>query len=183
MAIVKITLDMGSESYVELENLQTEKERLNEVINLLSAINAGVKSASVTISTAPSVSTSSLVVSASGQVEDETFTINGTTFTLKDDLSGAGSTGLWIENSGTVATFCDNIVQGVNAYKSSTNKLNGVVVASDGSTSVTFTASEYGTVGNGLTLSESITNVTALDFGSTGIHIADDGTETTLSNG
>jgi hypothetical protein len=183
MAIVKITLDMGSESYPQLENLQSEKEKINNVIDLLSAINSGMKSASVVVSVDPSVAISALAVSASGQVEDETFTLNGVTFTLKDDLSGAGSTGLWIENSGTVATFCGNVVQGVNAYASSSNKLSGVVTATEDDTSVTFTASEYGTAGNGLTLSGSVTNVTVFDYGSTGIYIADDGTETTLTAG
>lgn len=92
-------------------------------------------------------------------VADETLTIANVTFTAKD----SGATGDQFDTSaGSVTTTAANLVVAVNA---STN-LTGKVVASSALGVVTLTAVVPGLQGNGLDLTESMTNTTKSAFAS-----------------
>ena len=177
MALIKILIDTGSDSYSELDNLQSRKESLPKVINYLKAINSGASSASVTVNKEVVEATSSITVSGTGQVNNETFTVNGETFTFK--TSGvSGFTGTFVEPSGTlVATTATNIANAIEG-QTLNKKLEGVVGASAAAGVVTVTFDEGGKVGNALDIAESVTDLTSAE-GATGTN----GTSTTLTSG
>ena len=177
MALIKILIDTGSESYSELDNLQDRKESLPKVINYLKAINSGAESATVTVQKEAVQATSTLTVSGSGVVADETFSVNGETFTFKD-LSGAGYTGLWVDiNAQTATQTGDNIVSAIE-NQTLNKKLEGVLGASNAAGVVTITSDEGGKIGNAIYVSESATDVAAAE-GVTGIN----GTVSSLTTG
>lgn len=178
MALIKVLIDTGSGGYSELDGLQSIKEELPKLINYLQAINSGAKSAKVEIDVAGVKKTSSLTISASGQQEDETFTVCGEVFTLKSSLGGAGATGTLVEISNTPATMALNIEKGIELNLSSKLGLAGVVGnVSVASNVVTIEAAEGGRIGNAIAVSEGMTNATAAS-GATGV----DGTSYTLAN-
>lgn len=177
MALIKILIDTGSDSYSELDNLQDRKESLPKVINYLKSINSGASSATVSLYKESIEATSSITVSGTGQVNDETFTINGETFTFKTSTV-SGFTGMWIEPSGTdttvTATNIANAIEGQTLNK----KLEGVVGAAAASSVVTVTFDEGGKVGNALDIAEAVTDLTSAD-GATGTN----GTVSSLTSG
>ena len=175
MALINIIIDMGSDSYSELDDLQSEKASLVKVINLLQAINSGAESASVTVEANAVQKVSTLTFSASGQVEDETFTLNGVDFTFKDTVSG-GYTGTWIDIDSDYETTAENTSDCIN--NTSNVAVEGILGAAASSGVVTLTATRGGKSGNAITLSESATNVAAA-AGASGTA----GTSTTLTSG
>jgi hypothetical protein len=178
MALIKVLIDTGSGGYSELDGLQSIKEELPKLINYLQAINSGAKSAKVEIDVNGVKKTSSITISASGQQEDETFTICGEVFTLKNNLGGAGATGFLVLKSDVPATMAANIKAGIDLNKNTALGLAGVVgdvtVASN---VVTIQAAEGGRVGNAIVVSEAMTQATAAS-GATGV----DGSSYTLAN-
>lgn len=87
---------------------------------------------------------------------NETCVICGVTFTAKT----SGATGNQFNISGTVATQATNIATAVNA----STDLTGICTATSALGVVTFTASVPGKIGNGLTLTEGLSNVTISSF-------------------
>jgi hypothetical protein len=179
MSLIKILIDTGDNSFSELDGLQSRKESLPKIINYLQALNSGAKSAEFVINIEPVQKVSTLTLTGTGQVEDETFTLNGVEFTLKDDLA-AGYTGLWVdldhEDEEVSAT---NIAACVNgAHAQAQLALNGVVGASSLGAVVTFTAVEGGKVGNAITLTDAATDAESAS-GASGTN----GTSTTISEG
>lgn len=158
MALINIVIDMGSDSYSELDSLQSEKGSLPKVINLLEAINSGVSSGSVVVEANAIQATDTFTLSASGQVEDEVFTINDVTFTFKDSAGGSYS-GKNVEISGLIATTAANMAAAVNA--ATDVELTSVVTASSSSGVATVTSDRGGLSGNAITVSTDATNVTA----------------------
>jgi len=181
MALIKILIDTGSASYSELDNLQSRKESLPKVINYLKAVNSGAESATITVNKVVLEATATLNVGGTGVANNETFDINGETFTFK--TSGVtGYTGAWIEPSATdTSVTADNIVSAVNNLVS--EAVEGVVTAAVTTSAaaasvVTLTFDEGGRVGNAITTSETATDFTVAQ-GVTGT----DGTSTTLTTG
>ena len=92
--------------------------------------------------------TGTLTITSTGPAADETFAIDGTTFTFKVSASSATE----VTISTTPATQAANIVSKVNAQMTTVTAANVLGV-------VTFTAVTRGTAGNSIALAESAANV------------------------
>jgi hypothetical protein len=169
MALIKLLIDTGSGGFSELDGLQSLKEEMPKLINYLQAVNSGAKSAELELKVNSLKKTTTMTVSASGQQEDESFVICGEEFTLKDNLGGAGATGMLVEISESVNTMAANIKKGIDLNINSKLGLKGVVGAvSVAANVVTVQAAEGGLVGNGIVITENITNL-AVAQGVTGV--------------
>lgn len=165
MALIKIEIDTGNESYSELDNLESRRESLPKVINYLKALNSGAESADFTIHVDGDQRTSSLTVSGTGTQADETFTVNGVDFTYK--TSGvSGYTGTWVEvDSSSTDNTASNMASAIEGQ--SDYRLEGVVGASASGSDVTVTADEMGEIGNAVHVETNATDVSA-SAGATG---------------
>lgn len=177
MALIKILIDTGSGGYSELDNLGNSKEYLPKVINYLEAINSGAKSAVVEVDVGSQKAVTSLTVTASGQQNDETFVVQGVTFTLKSDLGGAGHTGVWVEIDNLPQVMATNIKDGIEANLENF-ALKGIVGVSSSGAVVNISAVEGGKEGNAIVVTESVTQLSKA-VGATGL----DGTKYAISNG
>lgn len=113
-------------------------------LSILETVDSVASTATLTFTGAPS--------------NNETFSLLGTTFTAKT----SGATGNQFNIGSTVTESAQNVVAAVNA--SATALVTRNVVASNVAGVVTFTAIVPGTVGNFLTLTESLSNATAVNF-------------------
>lgn len=112
-----------------------------------------------------------LTVTAGGSSDAETCSVAGVTLTAK--TSGAVPANGEFNISATVATQATSMALAINSVAA----LSGIVTGSSALGVVTITAATKGLVGNGLQLSESLSNCTATAFA----HGAADPTATTLS--
>ncbi len=112
-----------------------------------------------------------LTVSAGGSSNGETCLVANVTLTA--ETSGADATLGQFNISATAATQAASMVTAINTVAA----LKGIVTAANVLGVVTITAVQKGLGGNGLQLSESLTNVAATAFA----HGAADATATTLS--
>lgn len=115
-------------------------------------------------------STATLTVSSTGSVNNETCVIANVTFTAKT----SGATGNQFNISATPATQAANMAAAINASAN----LTGIVTAAAVLGVVTLTAVVPGLLGNGLQISEALTNVALVSFAS-----GDDGTAYNISLG
>jgi len=159
MTLYRIDIDTDT-TVSQFDRIEAAKQGINDVMNFLSGVEGGAIDSDVVFKDTPVKATASLTFSASGQVADETFTVNGVTFTAK----AAGASGDQFNISGAIATTAANVVSAVNASTSA--GVAGVITASSSDGVVTFTSDVPGVHGNGFTLSESLTNCTAVDFAS-----------------
>jgi len=170
--MTKYRIDIDTDTTVsQFYRLEAAKSGITDIINLLSGIEGGVIDADLDFRDTPVAATGSITFSASGQVADETITVNGETFTAKD----SGASGDEFNISGTYTTTASNFATALNASTSA--GVAGVVTASADSGVVTLTADFSGVESNGFTVSESMTNVTAVDFSG-----GSNGTKSTLSS-
>lgn len=105
-----------------------------------------------------SVAATGLVTFTGAPSNNETLSIANVTFTAKT----SGATGNQFDIGGTVTETAENLVTAVNA----SSNLAGIVSASNAAGVVTLTALVPGTIGNGLELSESLSNATVTAFAS-----------------
>lgn len=124
---------------------------LKNLINYLQAMLGGRKSGTLGIRTGLAYATATLTVSSTGSVNDETMTIAGITFTAKT----SGATGNQFNISSTPATQATNMANAFNA----SSDLAGIVTAEAAGAVVALTSVVPGLVGNGLEITESLTNV------------------------
>jgi len=158
MTLYRIDIDTAI-GVSQLDRLEAAKSGITDVINLCSGIQGGAIDADFDVLDTPIQATSTLTLDATGQVADETFVICGVTFTAKD----SGATGPQFDISTTdVAVTAANIAVAVEASVEAA--LVGVVTTTSALGVVTFTCDVPGLVGNGLALSESLTQATAVDF-------------------
>ena len=94
--------------------------------------------------------TGTLTVTSTGPVNGETFVVAGVTFTAET----SGATGNQFNISSSPTTVAKNIATAVNASASTA----GLVTATSALGVVTFTSAVPGSIGNFLTLTESLTN-------------------------
>jgi hypothetical protein len=130
-------------------------EGFRGVINYLQAINGGQQNGTLTVLTGATYATATLT-STGAATATETCSICNVTFTAR----ASGATGNEFDVSATVATQATNIA---NAINNSTD-LEGIVTAEAAAGVVTITAVAPGAIGNGLQISESLTNVTLSSF-------------------
>lgn len=104
------------------------------------------------------IAASATIISAGSASNNETMTLLNQTLTAK--TSGAVAANGEFNISGTVGTQAANIAAAINALPA----LSGLVTTSVSSGTVTVTATAPGTVGNGLQIAESLTNVTVTQF-------------------
>jgi hypothetical protein len=104
------------------------------------------------------VQATATITSTGSAVNNETMSLANVTLTAK--TSGAVAANGEFNISGTVATQATNIKNAINAVSG----LSGVVTATSALGVVTVTSVAPGTIGNGLQMSESLTNVTVSQF-------------------
>lgn len=130
---------------------------LNNLVDYLGGVSGGNYAAKLNVQVG-AVKASATITSTGAATAAETFTLCNVVFTAV----ASGATGNQFNVSGTVATQAANIAAAINA----SSDLSGLVTATSALGVVTITAVVPGTVGNGLQLSESLTNVTATAFAS-----------------
>jgi len=123
--------------------------------NYIGALSGGNEMASLAFKVG-AVQATGLITSTGAATADETITVCNVVFTAK----ASGATGNQFNLSGTVATQATNIATAINASAD----LTGIVTASALLGVVTLTAVVPGLIGNGLALSESMTNVAVTAF-------------------
>lgn len=127
------------------------RTNVQELLNYLTCVAGGSRSASIAANTGPTAGTATLTVSAGGSSAAETMVLCGFTFTAR----ASGATGNEFNVSATAATQAANMVAAFNASADITGK----VVASNALGVITLTALVPGTAGNAFVVTESLTNV------------------------
>lgn len=123
--------------------------------NFVAATQGGNQMASYSFQVG-AVKASATITSTGAATADETLTVLNVVFTAKN----SGATGNQFNVSGTPATQAANIAAALNA----SSNLSGKVVATAALGVVTVTSVVPGLVGNGLQISDTLTNVTAAAF-------------------
>lgn len=104
------------------------------------------------------VAATGLVTFTGAPSNNETLSIANVTFTAKT----SGATGNQFNIGGDVATTAENLATAINA----SSDMAGIISASSSAGVVTLTSLVPGTIGNGLELSESLSNATVTAFAS-----------------
>jgi hypothetical protein len=143
------------------------REAADGLSNYFKALAGGVRSASVVV-LAGSVKATGLVTFTGAPVANETVTIANVVFTAK----ASGATGNQFNIGGSITLTAAALAAAVNA----SSNLAGIVTATSAVGVVTLTAVAPGVIGNGLALSETLTNSTVTAFAS-----GSDGTSYTIS--
>jgi phage tail sheath gpL-like len=157
------------ESYVDL-NGGDARTALNAFVNYINGCIGGQYRCAFNFTTG-AVKGTATITSTGAASNDETHTVCGVTFTAKT----SGATGNQWNLSAVVATQAANIAAAINA----SSDLSGIVTATSAAGVVTVTAVAAGAIGNGLEMTESLSNVTISNFATedTGV----DGTTYTIT--
>lgn len=123
--------------------------------NYIASLAGGNNAASLSIKVG-AVQATGLITSTGAATAAEIFTLCNVVFTAR----ASGATGNEFNASATVATQATNIAAAINA----STDLTGKVTATSALGVVTVTASVPGLLGNGLQLSEGLTNATITAF-------------------
>lgn len=129
----------------------TPHRNFDALSSYFAAIAGGVYAGAMVETTGAVQSQATLTVSAGGSSNGETMSLANVTFTAET----SGATGNQFNISATAATQAANMVAAFNASPD----LAGIVTASNVLGVITLTAVAPGTVGNGIQLSESLSNV------------------------
>lgn len=171
MSFVKILMSVP-DSAVTMKSILQLNTAANQVDNsnldkLIGDMIDGAQRSYTKISTGAVQATATLTSTGSA-VNNETALVANVTITAK--TSGAVAANGEFNISGTVATQAANIAAAINAVPA----LSGKVTATSALGVTTITAVQPGVSGNGLQLSEGLTNVTAVAFasGSDGSQVA-----------
>jgi len=142
------------ESWVNLDGSDARNE-LKAFVNWLQGVIGGRFGCDFDFTTGASYGTATLT-STGAATATETCTICAITFTAR----ASGATGNEFNVSATPATQAANIAAAVNA----STDLTGVCTASSALGVTTITSAVPGAIGNGLEITESLTNVALSDF-------------------
>jgi hypothetical protein len=129
---------------------------LQNLENYLVALSGGNERASLAIKVAAVQAAATLTVESTGSSNDETCIICNITFTAKT----SGASGNQFNISSTPGTQASNMAAAFNASSDLTGKVTAAAVAGV----VTITAVVPGLMGNGLQISEGLTNVALSAF-------------------
>lgn len=156
--LMRLTTADSTVSFVGRTNLQAglgPRPGIIGIINYLRGIIGGQWGGQLEVTTGTVFATGALT-STGAATAAETFSLANVIFTARD----SGATGNEFNVSSNVTTQATNIK---NAINGSTN-LAGIVTATSLAGVVTISAVNPGTSGNGIQLSESLTNVSATAF-------------------
>lgn len=163
MSIARLSIDIpalsaGAFARVMPTTTQGPRVSTRRISDFIRGLAGGARAGTLELAVGAVKATATLTVTSTGPTNTETFVIAGTTFTAVT----SGATGNQFNINATPATVAANIVAAVNG--SATAAVTGSVVASAVAGVVTFTAKVAGEIGNGLVLTESLTNVAATAF-------------------
>jgi hypothetical protein len=179
MSFLTLTIST-SDSLTELESLNSEKDDLAHVINYLTSIQGGLRSAVVTLNVENTQAKT--IINLTDQPTNSTTVILGSgahaTKTLLAKTAITGTTGIWFQSSTDGAVTAAQLAACVNA-----NTGSGVYSATASASSCTIAVNAPGIVGNSITVAGTLDNATMITFGATGIALASDGTQTSISTG
>lgn len=160
MSLVRLVIDSNGTAADFKSQCNLAPLRLPAAINFANYINgvAGGEliGADLAFKVGAVQAAATLTVSSTGSVADETFILANITFTAK----ASGATGNQFNVSVTAATQAANMAAAINA----STDLAGIVTATSLLGVVTITSAVPGLLGNGLQLSESLTNVALVAF-------------------
>ena len=161
MSLQRLVIDTGSQTAASFKSVcDLSKLKIPagiELENYISSLTSGNQSALITAKVG-AVQASATLTSTGTATAAETFTLCNVVFTAR----ASGATGNEFNVSATVGTQAANIAAAINA----SSDLTGIVTATSSLGVVTITSVVPGLVGNGLQLSESLTNVTYTAFAS-----------------
>lgn len=155
-----LTLPVTTTAFKSVANLHSglgPHEGFQGVLNYLHGINGGIWQGQLDVLTGAAYATATLT-STGAASDGETCVICNVTFTAKS----SGATGNQFNVSATPATQATNIKNAIN----NSSNLAGIVTATSSAGVVTITAVAPGAVGNGLQISEALTNVSLASFSS-----------------
>lgn len=161
MASITVTLtNVKADTSAMVKPSGQGRENLKRLINALNGVQAGKLggSVSLTASTTDAVAATATITSTGTASNNETMSLLNVTLTAK--TSGAVAASGEFDISGTVGTQATNIAAAINAVST----LTGKVTASANAGVVTVTSVIPGLIGNGLQISESLSNVTVTQF-------------------
>jgi len=163
MSQIRITHSVPEAKNTVIDALQqtatSPTENLSRIADLHNSLATGqTDRISTTVSQGAIQATATLTVSSTGSVNNETCIIANVTFTGKT----SGATGNQFNISATAATQAANMASAINASSNLTNIVTAAAVLGV----VTLTSVVPGKLGNGLQLSEDLTNVALVAFAS-----------------
>jgi len=156
LQLLKITANETAAQIESIVNLtQGSQAALQSYENYFAGINGGEFRATIDVEVG-SVQAYATLTSTGSASNGETCSICNVTFTAET----SGATGNQFNISATPATQAANIAAAING----SSDLAGIVTAAAVAGVVTITAVQPGTLGNGLQISESLTNVSLVAF-------------------
>lgn len=175
MSITNIIITSTDTAAMILDQLNPQTgasvpDALNRTARWIDGLANGNFYFSTVVEQVGAVQATATITSTGTASNDETMSLLNTTLTAK--TSGAVAANGEFNISGTVGTQATNIAAAINAVAA----LSGKVTATSLAGVVTVTSVIAGTIGNGLQISESITNVTVTQFAN-----GTNGTATTLA--
>lgn len=150
--------------------------KANRIINYFGALEGGVRKASVEVDTVMVQASGTITFSAVATAND-TLIVNGVTFTAK--ASGAAANEFNIGANATASAA--NLAASINA--SVTALVSGYVSASSSAGVVTVVASQYGKMGNLVTIAEGVDGGSVISVSGARLTAGSDGTSKTYSFG
>lgn len=154
--LLQIQTNQSKTQFESLVNKGDAKCCLQDFINFLQGVQGGVYRAYGGFALGAVQATATLTVSSTGSTATEIMTICNVVFTAR----ASGATGNEFNISSTPATQAANMAAAINASAD----LTGKVVATVNGAVVTITATIAGLSGNGLQISEGLTNVALVEF-------------------
>lgn len=151
-------------------------QSLTNIGNYFEAIGGGPYAGSCLVSSGAVMAQGKVTITSTGPTDGETMTVGNVTITAKTSGAVPAEGEFDINASATI------VATGMALAINSVPELAGVVTASSLAGVVTITAAVPGAIGNGIDLTEAMTNV-AITNAMGSLTAGTDGTQTTVSNG